>query len=227
MNLTYFFTIHDKLKKNDAEKDNDDATADKEKSEADAKTEEDAVKKDGFEVESKTSGSKLSDAFKTGLDMGITGDGGGDDDEDESLWDWPDSPLDRFFFVLSVPFKMMFVVTIPDCNKPRFAKWYWITFLMCIVWLGVCCAAMANLATAIGCLWGIDAFIMGVVVLAVGTSVPDAMASIIVAKAGEGDMAIANAIGSNVFDILLGLGIPWFLYGVTGFCEGPHVRFQN
>lgn len=53
--------------------------------------------------------------------------------------------------------------------------------------------------------------VMGVVVLAVGTSIPDALGSMIVARQGEADMAIANAVGSNVFDILLGLGLPWFL----------------
>lgn len=36
----------------------------------------------------------------------------------------------------------------------------------------------------------------------------------IVARAGEADMAIANAVGSNVFDILLGLGLPWMLKGL-------------
>eukprot|EP00941_MAST-03F_sp_MAST-3F-sp1_P004582 g4582.t1 len=198
--------------------------------ESGANTQTPASEKDGNENDAdnndtsteKPEQSKLGNAFKQGLEMGITGDGGAKDDEEESLWDWPDTPVDQFFFILSVPFKVMFFVTIPDCSKPFWAKWYWLTFASCIVWLGVCCAMMANLATAIGCLWGIDAFIMGVVVLAVGTSVPDAMASIIVAKAGEGDMAIANAIGSNVFDILLGLGFPWFLYGVTGFCKSEH-----
>jgi Ca2+/Na+ antiporter len=52
---------------------------------------------------------------------------------------------------------------------------------------------------------------MGLTILAAGTSVPDAISSIIVAKNGQGDMAVANSIGSNVFDILLGLGFPWFL----------------
>merc|ERR1711907_305778 len=51
----------------------------------------------------------------------------------------------------------------------------------------------------------------GLVFLAAGTSVPDALGSIAVAKQGEGDMAVANAFGSNVFDILLGLGVPWFI----------------
>ena len=63
----------------------------------------------------------------------------------------------------------------------------------------------------------IDPVIMGVCVLAVGTSVPDAMGSYIVASKGQADMAIANAVGSNVFDILLGLGVPWFIK-VRGVC---------
>ncbi|CAM9447836.1 unnamed protein product [Choristocarpus tenellus] len=33
----------------------------------------------------------------------------------------------------------------------------------------------------------------------------------IAARSGEANMAIANAIGSNVFDILLGLGLPWMM----------------
>merc|ERR1712118_61428 len=57
----------------------------------------------------------------------------------------------------------------------------------------------------------IEPLIMGLIFLAAGTSVPDALGSIAVAKQGEGDMAVANAFGSNVFDILLGLGVPWFL----------------
>lgn len=52
---------------------------------------------------------------------------------------------------------------------------------------------------------------MGLIFLAAGTSVPDALGSIAVAKQGEGDMAVANALGSNVFDIMLGLGVPWMI----------------
>ena len=40
---------------------------------------------------------------------------------------------------------------------------------------------------------------------------PDAIASVGAARGGDADMAIANAIGSNVFDVLLGLGLPWLL----------------
>ena len=37
----------------------------------------------------------------------------------------------------------------------------------------------------------------------------DALSSILVARDGYGDMAVSNALGSNVFDIDLGLGLPY------------------
>jgi len=134
------------------------------------------------------------------------------DDEEESLWEWPESTSGRVMFILSVPFNAMFTVTIPNCAV--YKKLYPVTFVMCIVWLAVLCFFMAQLGTGIGCIWAVDPLVMGILLLAIGTSVPDAMASMIVAREGEGGMAIANAIGSNVFDILLGLGLPWMFYGL-------------
>lgn len=57
----------------------------------------------------------------------------------------------------------------------------------------------------------ISPVIVALTILAAGTSVPDAFASIVVARQGRGDMAVANAVGSNIFDILVGLGLPWLL----------------
>mmetsp|Transcript_16274 Transcript_16274/g.23895 ORF Transcript_16274/g.23895 Transcript_16274/m.23895 type:complete len:108 (-) Transcript_16274:160-483(-) len=37
------------------------------------------------------------------------------------------------------------------------------------------------------------------------------LASLFVARDGEGVMAVSNAFGSNIFDILLGMGLPFFL----------------
>merc|ERR1711920_1016319 len=87
------------------------------------------------------------------------------------------------------------------------------TFFLSIVWIGAICIFMVELAERIGCLIGIKSLFMGLTVLAAGTSIPDALSSVATAKRGMGDMAVANAIGSNVFDILLGLGIPWVIYG--------------
>jgi K+-dependent Na+/Ca+ exchanger-like protein len=55
-----------------------------------------------------------------------------------------------------------------------------------------------------------EAFI-AITILAVGTSVPDLMSSVIVSRQNRGGMAVSNAIGSNIFDILVGLGVPFVL----------------
>jgi len=66
--------------------------------------------------------------------------------------------------------------------------------------------------------------IIALTVLAVGTSIPDLFSSVIVAKQGRGDMAVSNAIGSNIFDILVGLGLPFIIamivYGESIAADG-------
>lgn len=61
---------------------------------------------------------------------------------------------------------------------------------------------------------GIPEIIIGLTILAAGTSVPDLLSSIIVAKQGRGDMAVTNALWSNIFDICVCLWLPWFVYAV-------------
>jgi K+-dependent Na+/Ca+ exchanger-like protein len=53
--------------------------------------------------------------------------------------------------------------------------------------------------------------IVALTILAAGTSAPDLISSIDVARQGRGGMAVANAIGSNIFDVLIGLGLPWLI----------------
>jgi len=125
-----------------------------------------------------------------------------------------DGAFDKFLWITGMPFVCLFTITVPDCSKTKGEKYYLVTFIMSIAWIGGLCTAMVQAATWIGCILGIDPIVMGITLLAIGTSVPDALGSMIVARAGEADMAIANAVGSNVFDILLGLGFPWMLRGL-------------
>merc|ERR1719199_1334154 len=82
--------------------------------------------------------------------------------------------------------------------------------------IAFCTYIMVDAVNRAGCNLNISPLFMGLVFLSAGTSVPDALGSIAVAKQGEGDMAVANAFGSNVFDILLGLGVPWLLKAIMG-----------
>lgn len=47
----------------------------------------------------------------------------------------------------------------------------------------------------------------GLTVVAVGTSLPELVTSIVAAKKNEPDMAVGNVVGSNIFNILLVLGV--------------------
>lgn len=53
--------------------------------------------------------------------------------------------------------------------------------------------------------------VMGLTFLAAGTSVPEAVSSVIITAQGHGSMGISNTIGSNIFNILLCLGLPWLI----------------
>jgi K+-dependent Na+/Ca+ exchanger-like protein len=65
--------------------------------------------------------------------------------------------------------------------------------------------------------------IVALTLLAAGTSAPDMISSVVVARQGRGDMAVANAVGSNIFDILIGLGLPWLIAMGMGMMTGGHV----
>ena len=54
---------------------------------------------------------------------------------------------------------------------------------------------------------GISEWFIGVSIVAVGTSLPEIVSALIAAKRGHGEMAIGNVFGSNIFNILLVLGV--------------------
>ncbi|XP_037106721.1 sodium/potassium/calcium exchanger 3-like isoform X2 [Syngnathus acus] len=109
------------------------------------------------------------------------------------------------------PLSLLLFLTVPNCGKQRWEKWFMVTFFTATIWIAGLSYVMVWMVTVIGFTFGIPDVIMGITFLAAGTSVPDCMASVIVARQGLGDMAISNSIGSNVFDILVGLGLPWAL----------------
>ncbi|XP_038142451.1 sodium/potassium/calcium exchanger 3-like [Cyprinodon tularosa] len=162
-----------------------------------------------------------------GMDSGGETGGGaplkdeGEEEEDQEEEEEENSPFKPFIlpdgwcvrlqWLLSWPLSFILYCTIPDCNQPRWERWYLITFLSSTLWIALFSYLMVWMVTIISYTLGIPDVIMGITFLAAGTSVPDCMASLIVARQGMGDMAVSNSIGSNIFDVLLGLGFPWAL----------------
>ena len=68
-----------------------------------------------------------------------------------------------------------------------------------------------SIAVGIGDLAGLNhdlvESLVGLTIVAVGTSLPELVTSVVAAKKGENEIAIGNVIGSNIFNILLILGV--------------------
>ncbi len=57
-------------------------------------------------------------------------------------------------------------------------------------------------ATSIALSFGMTETLVGLTIVALGTSLPELVTSIVAAKKGESDLALGNAVGSNIFNIL-------------------------
>lgn len=62
-------------------------------------------------------------------------------------------------------------------------------------------------ATVIAKQFGLSETMIGLTIIAIGTSLPELVTSLVAAKKGEVDMAIGNVIGSNIFNVLFVIGI--------------------
>ncbi|XP_078591322.1 sodium/potassium/calcium exchanger 5-like isoform X1 [Branchiostoma floridae x Branchiostoma japonicum] len=145
-----------------------------------------------------------------------------DTDDEETVQEEPNYPFKapsqlwrRVLWVIGLPLTTLLVGTVPDCRRDKWKRWYPVSFVMSVAWIGVFTYILVWMVTVIGFTAGIPDTVMGLTLVAIGTSVPDAMSSVLVSKEGEGDMAVSNAVGSNVFDILVGLGVPWFFKTVV------------
>jgi len=90
-------------------------------------------------------------------------------------------------------------------------KYYYLNFIFSILIIAALSYILVEVAIQSAHILNIPEAIIALTVLAVGTSIPDLFSSIIVARQGRGDMAVSNAVGSNIFDILVGLGLPFII----------------
>jgi K+-dependent Na+/Ca+ exchanger-like protein len=85
------------------------------------------------------------------------------------------------------------------------------TFIFSILAIALISWVIVESAIEISLVLNVPEAIIGLTVIAIGSSIPDLLSSVIVSKQGRNGMAISNAIGSNIFDILFGLGLPWLM----------------
>ncbi|XP_032439390.1 sodium/potassium/calcium exchanger 2-like isoform X2 [Xiphophorus hellerii] len=138
-----------------------------------------------------------------------------EEEEDQPLsLSWPESNRKRFTYLFIMPIVLPLWLTLPDVRKTSSKKFFPVTFLGAICWIAGFSYLMVWWAHQVGETIGITEEIMGLTILAAGTSIPDLITSVIVARKGLGDMAVSSSVGSNIFDITVGLPFPWLLWSM-------------
>jgi cation:H+ antiporter len=70
---------------------------------------------------------------------------------------------------------------------------------------------------------GISDLVIGLTIVAAGTSMPEVAASLVAAFKGERDIAVGNVVGSNIFNVLGCLGLGGLVSGTAGMVVAPAV----
>ncbi|NWW12790.1 NCKX1 protein, partial [Oreocharis arfaki] len=138
----------------------------------------------------------------------------GDENDEPLSLEWPESRKKQAIYLFLFPIVFPLWSTLPDVRNPESKKFFVITFFGSILWIAAFSYLMVWWAHQVGETIGISEEIMGLTILAAGTSIPDLITSVIVARKGLGDMAVSSSVGSNIFDITVGLPVPWFLFSI-------------
>lgn len=96
-------------------------------------------------------------------------------------------------------------------DTPR--AWGFLTAGVSVV--GLFCFVLSEATVQLSQTWGVPLFLTTVIFAAAATSVPDTILSVKDALKGNYDDAVANAIGSNIFDVCISLGLPLTIYGLV------------
>ncbi|KAI8117770.1 hypothetical protein FF38_08220 [Lucilia cuprina] len=120
-----------------------------------------------------------------------------------------ESKLMKFWWFFTFPLKFILSILIPHPVKYR--KLYPLSFIMCIIAIGVNAYMIVWMLTSFGVAINVPTIIMGLTFLAAGSTMPEAVSSVISLRNGESGIGVSNSLGANSLAILLSLGVPWFI----------------
>jgi cation:H+ antiporter len=96
---------------------------------------------------------------------------------------------------------------------PKSWSWAWMGGAALIVII-VTCMGMVRSAVVLSDAWGLNKTILGVLVLAFFTGIPDVVTAIKLALAGRGTAVMSEALNSNTLNILFGICVPATVFGI-------------
>jgi len=98
-----------------------------------------------------------------------------------------------------------------ECDTSNIKHMSAVKITLCIVLGLVALVLGSNITVSAACdiarCIGVSERVIGLTIIALGTSLPELVTSVIAARHGESDIAIGNIVGSNIFNILFVLGI--------------------
>jgi len=124
----------------------------------------------------------------------------------------------KFWWFVTYPLCAILYCTVPDVRNPKYNRSWKIAvleFILSLVWIGIFSNWLYECIVVVSNTLKIPVAVSAVTLLAGGTSVPDLLSSYVVARNGQGDMAVSSSIGSNIFDVTVGLPLPWLLYCIS------------
>jgi len=118
---------------------------------------------------------------------------------------------------VALPLEVLLKYTCPECahDSPG-APWYPVTLLTSFFWVSFFSTVISAVVSRWGDLACIPASFLGMYVIAIGAEIPDTIQSVTVARRGYGSMAVSNSTGSQIINILIGLGMPWLFSNLAG-----------
>lgn len=124
--------------------------------------------------------------------------------------------VSKIMELLCFPIELALATTLclVDVKYVRYKNRWLGCFCGSMAWLAVFSYIMCSAADAIHRYFGVPTAVLGITLCAVGTSFPNAVASILMSKQNKPGLAIANALGSNVQNIFLAMALPWVIVTV-------------
>ena len=94
-----------------------------------------------------------------------------------------------------------------EAEAPMSTAMIWVNILLGLACIVIGGQLAVNGATGIARMFGLSETLIGLTIVAMGTSLPELVTSIVAARKGQNDIAMGNVIGSNLFNIFLILGV--------------------
>lgn len=101
-----------------------------------------------------------------------------------------------------------------ECSVPKFSRPLTIIYgIISLVVLLINANQVVDVSSILAQTIGISDKIIGMVIIGIGTSLPELVTSIITVKKGDFDFTIENIVGTNIFNICVVLGLPVIIFG--------------